>query len=80
MNLQRPSTRRLLAAFRDGERLASKDLQERTGLARRTIHTVVNELLDAGILRRRHTFSDTRLQLYELAMPYEEIQHALGQR
>lgn len=70
----------VLKALKVNGPMTMKDIAKSTGMSRRTIYHVIQELLDDGAIRRRLTFDDTRLHLYEVTEDYEQQRAPLGQR
>lgn len=54
------SVHKVLCTLEDQEPLTNKDLQERTGLPRRTLYSALRRLESEGLLRHRISLRDTR--------------------
>ncbi len=54
------SVKAVLCALEDHEPKTQKDIQEETGLPRRTLYTALRRLKDEGIVQQRISLRDTR--------------------
>lgn len=60
------SVRTVAQALRGGGLLTSKELQERSGLARRTVYSALRRLLEMGYVERHPNLRDTRRSWFVL--------------
>ncbi len=54
------SVTKVLCTLHDHERMTNKEIQEATGLPRRTLYTALRRLQQEGLVRQQVSLTDTR--------------------